>query len=371
MRAQGGSATGFAAVNEGLAAVRTRWWLVVALAALGLLAGYLLSSSNDETAYEAWLTSQPLGNNRSVTEIGISTPEGPLASDFLEGTVSERIERKTGLSHDFIIAHLLIDQPPNGGPNPPISLTTEAGSAEEARRLMTVWLATIREVRAAKVQRTLDRGERGLEKDLKRAQRRGQPASQRLLAELLARMRPLRATLSVDYAITQRPRPQTTTSSHVRSAGIGMVGGLVAGILLALAVALADGRIRTKEGLEAALGVELLADLRAGSSVPSAEHAKRRLRAIAGGDAPATLTLVPCGRVDSARAVTRVGDALGHPPEVSAVDGLRDLSALAEESAPGTWAIVAEPGAARRDDVAALNAETSGIGSPPAGVFVV
>ena len=77
MPEQGGSLTGIAAVREGVAALRAFWWLVVALAVVGLLIGYLGSEPSGESKYRAWISTEELGANSSVTNLGISSPRVP------------------------------------------------------------------------------------------------------------------------------------------------------------------------------------------------------------------------------------------------------------------------------------------------------
>jgi hypothetical protein len=55
---QGGSLIGVAAAREGIAALRAYAWLVVLLAVIGLLVGYLTSASGGESKYRVWVTAQ-------------------------------------------------------------------------------------------------------------------------------------------------------------------------------------------------------------------------------------------------------------------------------------------------------------------------
>jgi hypothetical protein len=371
MLTQGGSLTGVAAAREGVAAIRAHAWLVVALAIVGLLVGYLVEGPGGGGEYRAWVKAEALGSNGSVTELGISTPDGPQAADFLSDGIIARLEGVTGDSYDYLFDHLTLSQPPDGGPNPPIALIVSVESDDEARALLGDWLAAIHEARLRYVGRVLARGERGLRKSLDRAANREESATQKAIVDLLARIQALRPTLTVDYAIVRKPRPVDASGvSRPRAAAIGAVGGLIGGLALALALALVGGRLRTPEGIEAALGVELLADLRSPGAIPSPEHARERLRSLCGGSLPAGLLLVPCGDV-TPDPTAKVSGALGEGIDVRAAGPLGQAGLIGELERANAWAIVATPGAVRRAEAAALQAELGGIGAAPAGLFVV
>ena len=205
MNSKSPSPIGQAAAREGVAALRARAWLLVLLVVIGIALGYLLGSDKG-TVWRLWLTPQSLGSNRAVTEIGISTPEGPQAADFLNGNVLTRLEETTGKEYEFLLDHLILAQPPNGGPNPPVLLVAQVDDIDESKKLLDQWLAAIRVVRERRTQATLDRGERGLREDLAEAERKGRPADAVEISELLARMQALRATLSSDYTIFKKAR---------------------------------------------------------------------------------------------------------------------------------------------------------------------
>ncbi len=371
MLERGGSPTGIAAAREGVAALRSYAWLVVLLAVAGAVAGFVIGGLSGDAKYRTWVTAQALGGNGSVTDLGISTPDGPQAADFLGDGIVARLEAATGRSYDDLIDHLELDQPPDGGPNPPIALIAVAGSEADARALLGEWLAAVRQARLHYVRGVLARGERGLVKSLRRAAVRGEPDTRREVVDLLARMQALRSTLTVDYAVVKAPRPiESEAVSRPRAAVIGGGAGLIAGLALALLLSLVGGRLRTPEGVEAALGFELLADLRATGGVPSAEHARERLRAAGGGSPPATLLVVPCGDVPSG-AATKLSSALGEGIEVKVTDPVGQPGVVAQVESASAWAVVASPGSARRAEATALLAELSGVGAGPAGLFVV
>jgi hypothetical protein len=184
-------------------------------------------------------------------------------------------------------------------------------------------------------------------------------------------MQALRATLDVDFTVTRRPRADDTGAvSRPRGAAIGAVGGLIAGFAVALLISLVSGRLRTAEGIQEALGIELLADLRSAKGIPSSEHARQRLRALGDGSPPTSLLLVSCGDVGPG-ASEKVSAALGEGVEVRAAPALGEPGLLRELEEGGAWAIVATPGAVRRGETAALHAELDGVGRAPAGLFLV
>ncbi|HXS34952.1 MAG TPA: hypothetical protein VN758_14420 [Solirubrobacterales bacterium] len=371
MLEQGGTLTGIAAAREGLAALRAYAWLVVGLAILGLAIGYLTSASEDESKYRVWVTAQALGTNDSVTDIGITTPDGPQAADFLGAGIVSRLESSTGHDYDYLIDHLGLSQPPDGGPNPPIALIASADSETAARALLLNWMKAVHEARLHYVNGVLIRGERGLQKSLARASVRNEPATQRAIADLLARTQALRATLSIDYAIHRAPKSfEEATVSRPRAAAIGGVAGVIAGLALALLISLLGGRLRTAEGVEAALGIKLLTDLRSSGGIPSPEHARERLRAIGNGQLPSLLLLLPCGSV-TVDAAAKLSGSLGQGTEVRVTEPPGSSGLLAELEQADAYAIVASPGAVRRSEVAALGAELDGVGIAPAGLIVV
>lgn len=371
MVADGGSLIGIAAAREGVAALKAYAWIVVALAIVGLVVGYLTGKPEDESKYRTWVTAQALGANGSVTDLGISTPVGPQAADFIGEGILNRVEASTGYSYYYLIDHLALTQPPDGGPNPPIALIASGDSEAAARRLLLAWMTAVHQARLRYVSGVLSRGERGLRKSLARAIVRRETGTQEAIGDLLARMQTLRATLTVDYAIARKPKAyEESTVSRPREAAVGGVVGLIAGLALALLASLLGGRLRTAEGIEAALGVKLLADLRSPGATPSAEHARERLRSIGGGSQPATVLLVPCGTVAS-DAATRLSDALGEGAEARVTAPPGEPGLLEELARADACAIVAEPGALRRADATALRTELDGVGIDLAGLVVV
>lgn len=371
MLEQGGSSTGIAAAREGVAALRAYAWLVVLLTLVGVVVGFVVSSASPEPKYRAWITARALGANTSVTDLGISTPFGPQAADFLGDGIVARVQAATGQSYDWAIEHLDLEQPPDGGPNPPIALIAKADAEGEARDLLGVWLAAIRAARLHYVSGVVVRGEQGLRKSLDRAANRAEPATQKAIVGLLARMQTLRSTLDVDYQVTKRPKPFTEAgTSRARGALSGALGGAIVGLALALLLPLLGGRLRTAEGVSAALGVELLADLRSSTAIPSAEHARQRLRSLADGQPPAELLLVPCGAV-APGAVESVSSVAAEGVGVRTAGPLGEPGLLAELERAGAWAILASPGAVRRGEASALRAELAGTGATPVGLFVV
>lgn len=371
MLEQGGSSTGIAAAREGVAALRSYVWLVALCVLIGLVVGYAVSAPDDTSRYRAWVTTEALGSNPSVTDIGISTPQGPQAADFLSDGIIARIQAATGQSYDWVIDHLQLEQPPNGGPNPPIALIAESDSGPEARALLADWLGAIHAARLHYVGNILARGEQGLRKSLDLSINRNQPATRQAIVELLARMQALRASLTVDYSLTARPKPydeaQTSRARGTLSAGI--VGGIV-GIALALLLPLLGGRLRTADGVSAALGIELLGDLRSPQGIPSAEHARQRLRAIGDGQLPSELLLVACGVV-TPEVSDGVSRAVGESVAVRAAGSPGQAGLLEQLERAGTWAVVASPGAVSRREAAALRTEIEGTGALPAGLLVV
>jgi hypothetical protein len=363
--------TGIAAAREGIAALKAYAWLVVLLTVIGLLVGYLTADSHQESKYRVWVTAQALGANGGVTGLGISTPDGPQAADFLGEGILDRVGAATGHSYDYLIEHLTLTQPPNGGPNPPIELIAGADSEAAAQTLLRDWMTAIHEARMHYVKTLLSKGEAGLRKSLAAAIRRNEPVTQRAIVDLLARMQALRPTLAVDYSIERKPGAYDEAAvSRARKTAIGGVAGLIAGLALALLLSLLGGRLRTAEGIEAALAMDRLAELRTPQGVPSAEHARERLRALGNGALPSSLMLVPCGDV-SAEASAAVSAALGEGIDVRVTDAPGKAGVLEDLERADACAIVASPGAPRRAEVSALRAELEGTGVSPAGLFVV
>lgn len=368
---QGRSLTGIAAAREGVSALKAYAWIVVGLTIAGLLLGYLTADSHQESKYRVWVTAQALGANGGVTGLGISTPDGPQAADFLGEGILNRVEAVTGHSYDYLIEHLTLTQPPNGGPNPPIELIAGADSEAAARTLLRDWMTAVHEARMHYVKTLLSKGEAGLRKSLAAAIRRNEPVTQRAIVDLLARMQALRTTLAVDYSIERKPKVyEEATVSRLRKTAIGGVVGLIAGLALALLIALLSGRLRTPEGIEAALEMDRLAELRTPQGVPSAEHARERLRALGQGTLPANLLLVPCGDV-SAEAGAAVSAALGDGIEARVTDAPGKAGVLEELERADACAVVASPGAVSRAEANALRAELAGTRVSPAGLFVV
>lgn len=365
------SPTGLAAAREAVAALLARAWLVVGLVVLGLVAGLLLAPSTDNGArYQVSVAPQALAANGSVVAVGISTPIGPQPADFLEDPVLVRVAAKTGLSYEYLTDHLTVEQPATESVFPPILLTAEADTEAEARKLLAVWLQTVREVRHKRVAGRLDRAEEALKDDLRRAVAKGtETIKAKSIVSLNTRIQTLRATLPVDFAVLRDPHPVAPKGvSTARGAVLGAIGGLIVGVVLALLIALVDGRIRTREGYEVALGLPALADLRKPQALPSVEHARESLRGERG--LPGALLLVPCGDADAAEAAKKLAAGLDGV-DVQATTQLGEPGLLERLGSAEAWAIAVEAGAASRREAAALSAELSGIAKPPAGLVYV
>ncbi len=371
MLAQGGSLTGIAAAREGVFALRSYAWLIALLTVVGMGVGYLAAGSSGGASHRVWITVQALGGNTSVTSLGISTPQGPQAADFLNDGVMARVVASTGHDYAYLLDRLELTQPPDGGPNPPIALIANADSQRQARALLRAWLVAIHEARRHYVRGVLSRGERGLRKSLDRVASRGEPVTARDIRELLARMQALRATLNVDYAISKNPSAVAKSPvSRPRDGALGAGTGLVVGFALALLLSLLGGRLRTAEGVRAAVGIDLLVDLRSGREIPSPDHARERLRSLGSGHLPSVLLLVPCGSVPPG-AAARLSETLGEGTEVRVTEPLGASGILGELERADACAIVASPGAVRRAEATALRAELDGTGIDPAGLVIV
>lgn len=382
MLAQGASPTGFAAAREGIAALRARVWLVALFAIVGLSVGAFLgvSASIDEgdKGYRAVLVSSGLAGNTALFYNGISTPPGPQLADFAADPVINRVARVTGHSREYLLPRLVVDQSPIDSISQTlIECTAYSDSTRSARELLTAWLGAIKDVRYRYVQRILGRGEWQFRIERRRTIRESQVALRKQIDLALVRLHVLRGTVGVDYTIVRAPRPvdgspQTGIRSKLKSAFIGGLGGLIAGIALALIVALLDGRLRTVEGIETAFGVPILADLRPpGGSIPSAEHARERLKAIGGGRLPSPLLIVPCGSANVEARDDLLTDALGDGVDVRVSAPVGQPGLVEGLASSGAWVAAASLGKVSRADVAALRAELSGVGPDPAGILIV
>ena len=133
----------------------------------------------------------------------------------------------------------------------------------------------------------------------------------------------------------------------------------------ALALALVDGRLRTRDGLEAGSGLELLADLRAEDGVPSAEHTRARLRALGGGAMPSPIVCLPCGSIDPEDVEARLAKALGDEAGVKVVPRLGAGEGVDQVVGAAAVIVAARPGKVRRTELADLRAELAGIVEGP------
>jgi hypothetical protein len=364
------SPTGLAAAREGVAALRAYAWLVVALVVVGLVLGFALAPTETTGAYRAWVTPQSLTGNHAVTELGVSTPEGPQAGDFMDDSTIIPLEQVTGYSHQELLEKLEISQPPNGSPQPPVELIANDGGEAASKKLLLAWLNEVHTARARHVQRVLERGQEGLEEELEEATGPDQVAVHEELVNLLARLRALRPSIGVDYSVYRVPAPyEAEATSKTKSIGIGGVAGLIVGVGLILLIALVDGRIRSREGLEAAFGVELLADLRSGAT-PTLAHAGARLRSLGGGTAPSPIVVIACGDADPGAATSQLQSTLGDGVEIETLAG-GEADRLEQFAGAQAHLIVARPGGTKRREVAGLRQELAGVGSGPTGLLIV
>jgi len=379
---QGVSPTGFAAAREGVAALRARVWLVALFAIVGLSVGAILgvsaSADDGDEEYRAVLTSAGLAGNAAVFTAGISTPPGPQLAEFATDSIIDRVARVTGRSREYLLPRLTVDQSPIDSIGQAlIELTTHGESTQSARALLLAWLSAIEDVRHRHVQRVLAKGEQQLRIERRRAIRDGRGNLQRQIDQALVRLSVLQGTAGVDYVIVRAPMEvggdqPAGLRSKLKSAFIGGFGGLIAGIAVALIAALLDGRLRTVEGIEVASGIPVLADLRPqGDGVPSAEHARERLKVIGGGDQlPSPLLVVPCGSDIEVRDDLLV-DALGDEVDVRVSAPVGQPGFVGCLASADAWVVATRPGEVSRADVTALRAELNGVGPDPAGILIV
>lgn len=363
-------AVGLAAAREGLAAMRDRLWIIVLAAIVGCAVGLATGGEDDTSEAYATLLAKPLGSNSGFTGLGVSTPVGPLAADFVTDEIISDVARATGEDFHYLLTRLMISQDPVSSPvtGPPIGLVVQVGPGgrAEAEELLAAWLDAIRRARSAFVR---EQTKAALDAVRTEAEKAADAGARQVAREARFRALVLDATRQRDFVVIRGPRYQTLSGqSPLRDGAKGLAAGIAIGLLLALSAALLDGRIRTPAGIAAAFGAPLVGDLRPDGDPPAGfarEWAQARAAGGGGGGGPGVLLAV--GDADARAAVDRLGD--GAP--LVAADGLQGPGTLARLAEAPVYLVLARPGGVTRAEASALVAQLKDIAGPPAGVLVV
>ena len=364
---------GAAAAREGLVGILARWWIVAIVAIVGAVVGYVKGAPPDTSHRVGMLASlAPINGNASVAQIGVTTPPGPSTSQFFGDQVVDDLASNLHVSAVVARARLAANQLPQPNGTVQIELVATGPSTAAATGTLRAWLAAIQAHRRQEVQTFFSRAERGLLRGRAHAIATGDSGRAKESTVLLTRLEALRASYGSDVnAVRWEDVNVAVPSTRRSSTSKGLLAGLVAGVLLALAIALLDGRLRTPTALEYAFGVPTLVDLRGRSDdLDDVLSLGDRLSLLAG-DRHVSSVLV--ARLDGSPAEERAAEALrarlGEGVQVKLGPAPGEREWLAALDGADFWVVAASPGKAR-SRAAAQVSEVVRRGELPPGALV-
>jgi hypothetical protein len=355
---------GGAAVEEAVATVRARALIVVAIVLIGLVAGIVVGADKQSEGpnLRMLVKLSPIGENTTAVALGVSAPQGPLAADFVSDHVFSVLSRVLDRSRDELETQIGIE---SAGEAREQLYMVVVGDSSSSRRLLRTWYLTVQHDQRAIISNAIEQTRKGYVRELDDLE----PLHARVVAtENIARLSGLEGSLRTTVSILRGPKDHEPVSrSFLFYVIVGLAGGLVAGLGVALGVGLLERRLRTPAALAAQFGLPIVADVREGSRDDRAGLAER-LRVVAGNENRPSLVIVEAGPEGSSRTVAAAVEQISSPLAVGSVGSAEAQAGLAGGSA---WVLAVSPGSTRSDQAAEVRAELSGLPRRPLGLILV
>jgi len=285
--------------REGLQAVvatiRARARIVVTFGLLAALATIVVNASMSEraTLTMAFESNAP---NSTLVSLGVVALPNPSVATLVSDGVLGRIlvDQLPGRFETVEQVRELVSvegEPAKGA----AVLTTQSDSPEDAVRLAAAWANAISLNRRDVIQAQLQAVADSLSAEVRTARRRGRRGREagRLALARLGRVQAAQQTIGSDAVVTRAASP-SVRAGHLNEL-VFLLGGCLAGVLVALARDLWEGRLRTAAAVRVAFGAPVLGSV--GSSnyagagaLPAAAVVEARLAAVGGGRALVVIT---------------------------------------------------------------------------------
>lgn len=354
---------GGAAVEEAVATVRAKILLVAAITLLGLVVGIVVGAGkNPPQELEMRVKLSPIGANGTAVSLGVSTPRGPLAADFVSAEVLNPLAKRLGRSRSQLEGE--------------IGLRGVAGAAEQlfmvvsgddaaARKLLFAWYAQVQRSQRAAVALALRQTKEAYVEELNEIE----PLRSRQDAlENIARLTGLSGSLRTTVSILDEPEAtQVASRSLAFYVIVGLAAGLIGGLAIALGIGLLERKLRTPAALSAQFGLPIVADLRDDGGAEDQASLLERMKIAVHGE-PSELLVVEAGPQGSA---TDAAGRLKQIPSPLGVGPIGSAEALAGVGSGAPWVVAVRPGATRTDQAADLRGELSRLPTVPLGLVLV
>lgn len=317
---------GSAAAREAIAVLQRGWWLILLIAVLGAIAGALLLPARTITRVPTInISSNPYNSDQVLLDLGIPAEGSIRGPDLTNERITDRIRRLTGIHRSELEGRIQLVASPYS--DSILQLQVESsGNLARDRRLLSGWLKAIRQDRLATVRRMLDVAAAKKRRSLARSRNR---VDRKQIQRSLDRIETARAVIEPDVFVQRGFHIVKTKDGRIRlaNAGVGLISGALFAFFALLAVALVDGRIRTRQGLISSFRAPLIADLGDPES-----NSIERLSAWIGTTGPAAVV--------NAAGIAGTNQAVGLVDMIPGLEFLGDLTGEALVVAPHATVVV-------------------------------
>ncbi len=262
-----------------LAAVRARRRLIVALGVVAFVGTLALNAAAPYTARMV-IAFTPLNESRTLSDVGVPAPPAPTAGALTSTSILQRmIDEQLAARPETVgtLQHKLTLERYTGGE---ATLLATGDTEQDAVNLVSGWNAALQRSRADALDAQFANAESALRDQLAQARRRrGQagPLDERDLARQVSRL--LEARRAVPQEVSVIEGANAVGGGGIRNEIAVLLLALAVGTLLALALDLREGRLRTPAAAAAGFRVPVLGRL---SPDASAGDLAARLDATAG-----------------------------------------------------------------------------------------
>jgi hypothetical protein len=293
-------------VRSAVAALRDRWWLVVAtviVAAGGWLAWDQIAP-REHTASVLVEFTRPL-DNPTFAALGVAALPSPTGADLVSEPVLKTLQTRKRPSIDYLRDHLRVDQ---HGVEGSAELRARASSTARAVALANRWATNFVLYRNGQIAQQLVSARKAVRQDLARARKAHSGSSATAARDRLARLSVASRTVVGDTAVVSAATPVSDDNRGLSSFALTAISGLLLGCALALLAAWWDRRFRTPAAIAAAMRAPLVGVLPRDSTAfrRAAASLGANLDLLTGGEAPSRILVTSVDATTSAEQVQEV-----------------------------------------------------------------
>ncbi len=232
------------AVRAIVEAIRYRWWVAILVATTAIVAGVLAGGTDASYQATAILDSAPGGTPAQLRFLGYRTPVPPSPQALLSDGTLTSLSRSlaTGLTPVELRAVLSAEQPAGGTA---IRLTATDERAARARALVNSWATAYVDARNSQISAAYLDLRAAVRQRLRAARRKDDAVAVRELSRQGRQLAGLRTAIGPDTAVVQAAAGSVPIDGT--SVPLIVLAGLALGILVAILVALLEGRLLTAD----------------------------------------------------------------------------------------------------------------------------